>query len=37
MHIALRKQKQNVAIHLPASKDIFPDYSTTVIGNLNVL
>jgi len=29
MRIALRKQKQDVAIHLPASKDIFSDYSTT--------
>jgi len=29
MHIALHKLKQGVAIHLPASKDIFSDYSTT--------
>jgi hypothetical protein len=29
MHTAFHKLKQGVAIHLPASKDIFSDYSTT--------
>jgi hypothetical protein len=28
MHTALHKLKQGVAIHLPASKDIFSDYFT---------
>jgi hypothetical protein len=28
MRIALHKLKQGVAIHLPASKDIFSDYCT---------
>ena len=29
MHAVLYKQKQSVTIQLPASKDIFSDYSTT--------